>query len=113
MSHYAKIENNIVTQVLISDYETFIDSMEGEWVKTAYDSPVGELPFDATARKNFAKVGYTYDRGSDEFIPPQPYPSWVVDADTCTWVNPAAAAPDDGGLYTWDEPTASWVVISA
>jgi hypothetical protein len=59
-------------------------------------------------RKNYAGIGYTYDEQRDAFIPPQPYPSWLLSEDTCLW-NPPVAMPTDGKRYNWDEATTSWV----
>ena len=59
-------------------------------------------------RKNFAGIGYTYDRGRDAFYPPQPYPSWTLNDTTCTWEAPKAY-PSDGKNYDWDESSKSWV----
>jgi len=113
MNHYAKIENNIVTEILVADYETFIDTLEGEWIKTSYNSPIGVLPNDDNLiRKHHACVGYTYDSERDAFIPPKPHASWVFVEDTCSWVAPSTA-PDDGKKYTWVEATSNWSEIEA
>jgi len=66
----------------------------------------GGTPF----RKNYAGIGYTYDAQRDAFIPPQPYPSWVLNEDTCLWDAPVPM-PTDGQMYSWDEATTSWVEI--
>jgi len=58
-------------------------------------------------RKNYAGIGYTYDAIKDAFIPLQPYPSWLLDEDTCNWVSPVAK-PTDGLRYEWDESTLAW-----
>lgn len=111
MAHYAKIENNIVTEILAIDYETFLNSLEGEWIKTSYNSPVGVLPVEPLIRKHCACIGYTYDSERDAFIPPKPHASWVFVEDTCEW-NPPTTAPDDGKKYTWVEATTAWVEIT-
>ena len=59
-------------------------------------------------RKNYAGIGFTYDRVRDAFIPPQPFASWTLDEDTCLW-NAPVAYPDDGRHYQWDEKTTSWI----
>jgi len=77
----------------------------GTWVKTSYN---------ATIRKNYAGIGYTFDKDRDAFIPPKPYNSWVLDENTCLW-NAPVALPSDAGtgeppkMYTWDETTTNWV----
>jgi hypothetical protein len=102
MSHFAKIDsNNIVTKVIVSE-KNFINSGkvgdEFLWVQTSYNN---------NFRKNYAGVGYTYDKTRDAFIPPQPYSSWLLDEDTCRWDAPTPM-PDDSKNYRWDEDTTSW-----
>ena len=111
MAHYAKIESNIVTEIIVVDYETFLDSLEGEWIKTSYNSPEGVLPVQPLIRKNCACIGYTYDSERDAFIPPKPYNSWALNESTCQWESPIAK-PDDGKDYEWDEATTNWVEIT-
>ena len=115
--HYAKIENNIVTQVIVAEaefFDTFVDDSPGEWLQTSYNTQGGvHLNGDTPLRKNYAGVGYTYDSVRDAFIPPQPYPSWTLVEDTCLWEAPVVY-PADGSIdkmYTWDEDTTSWVEV--
>ena len=61
--------------------------------------------FKDRTRKNYAGPGYTYDEDRDAFIPPQPYPSWVLNEETCGWEAPSER-PD--GKYNWNEETQSW-----
>jgi hypothetical protein len=98
MSHFAKIVDNIVTTVIVAD-QSFVDSQDGEWVQTSYNS---------NFRKNYAGIGYTYDETRDAFYAPQPYPSWTLNEDTCRWESPTPY-PDDDKHYTWDEDTLSWI----
>lgn len=111
MAHYAKVENNIVTQVIVAEpefFDTLVDPSEGEWVKTSYNTTKGvHLTGKTPLRKNYAGIGFTYDTARDAFIPPQPYPSWLLDEATCRW-NAPVAYPEDGVMYTWDESTTSW-----
>ena len=112
MAHYAKIVNNIVTQVIVAEpefFETFVDSSPGEWIQTSYNThggvhSEGGIPL----RKNYAGVGHTYDATRDAFIPPQPYPSWVLNETSCIYEAPVPY-PTDGLMYEWDEDTTSWV----
>ncbi len=88
-----------------------MDSSPGQWIQTSYNTyggvhANGETPL----RKNYAGIGMTYDATRDAFYAPQPYPSWVLDEDSCIWEAPTAM-PDDGQSYTWDEATTSWVVV--
>ena len=115
MAHYAKVENSIVTQVIVAEpefFETFVDSSPGEWIKTSYNTHGGvHLEGNTPLRKNFAGIGFTYDATRDAFIPPQPYASWTLNEDTCQWEAPTPY-PTDGLKYVWDEDTTSWVEIT-
>jgi hypothetical protein len=62
-------------------------------------------------RKNYAGVGYVYDEFRDAFIPPKPFPSWVLNEQSCLWESPIPM-PNDGKMYIWDENTQSWVEYS-
>jgi len=106
MSHFAKIDsNNIVTQVIVAEQDFINSGAVGDsflWVQTSYNN---------NFRKNYAGIGYTYDKTRDAFIPPKPYPSWTFVEDTCQWKAPSAM-PDDGKRYEWDESTTSWKEIT-
>jgi len=105
MSHFAEIDNNNIVQRVIVAEQDFINSgAVGDsfrWVQTSYNN---------NFRKNYAGKGYTYDQTRDAFIAPQPYPSWLLDEDTCRWEAPTPM-PDDGKMYVWDEDTTSWVIV--
>ena len=104
MSHFAKLENNVVTQVIVAEQDFINSGQVGDsflWVQTSYNG---------NFRKNYAGVGYTYDRIRDAFIPPKPYPSWLLNEDTCLWDAPVAM-PDDDQRYTWNEETSNWNLI--
>lgn len=119
MAHFAKIQNGKVTKVIVAEpefFDTFVDDSPGQWLQTSYNTRGGvhydpetrEPDGGEALRKNFAGIGHTYDPTRDAFIPPQPYPSWLLNDDTCLW-EPPTPRPDDGGTYTWDEDTTSWV----
>jgi hypothetical protein len=113
MSHFAKVQDGIVTQVIVAEpefFDTFVDSSPGEWIQTSYNTHGGQHPEGRPLRKNYAGVGYTYDRTRDAFIPPKPFASWVLNEDTCLWDAPTPM-PTDGKLYQWDEATTSWVEV--
>ena len=113
MAHFAKVNNGIVEQVIVAEpefFDTFVDSTPGEWIQTSYNTRGGQHPEGRPLRKNFAGIGYTYDRTRDAFIPPQPYASWVLNEDTCLWDAPTPY-PTDGKQYQWDEDTTSWVEV--
>ena len=115
MSNFAKIENGIVTQVIVVGNADTANAegvemeaigaafcehlLGGDWKQTSYNGKM---------RKNYAGIGYTYDAGRDAFIPPQPYPSWVLDEATCQWNSPTPM-PTDDKRYAWDEATQNWI----
>jgi len=122
MSYFARIENNLVTQV-ISAEQDFIDSGfvgdPANWVQTSYNTrggvhygQDGNPDGGVALRGNYAGVGYTYDPTNDVFYAPQPYPSWTIAAPTWTWTAPVPR-PTDGKLYTWNESTQSWTEVTA
>jgi hypothetical protein len=114
MGHYAKVVDNRVTQVIVAEPEffiTFVDTSPGEWIQTSYNThggvhQLGGVPL----RKNYAGIGFIYDRVRDAFIPPQPYPSWILDDDTCLW-NAPIPYPQDEKYYEWNEETLDWKEI--
>ena len=112
MGHFAKVVDGVVTQVIVAEpefFETFVDSSPGEWVQTSYNTHGGVHANGGTPlRKNYAGIGFTYDRERDAFIPPKPFASWLLNEDTCLWEAPVPI-PTDGGSYVWDENTTSWV----
>lgn len=89
MSNWAEIDNNNqVIRVLVCDnndpngdegYQWLINNFGGTWIKTSYNNKI---------RKNFAGIGYTYDKIRDAFIPPKPDNAISLDENTCTWIVP-------------------------
>jgi len=111
MAHFAKVENGVVTTVIVIDQETLNTGHWGDpslWVQTSYNTQGGQHPEGRPLRKNYAGIGFTYDSVRDAFIPPKPYASWVLNEDTCNWGAPTPM-PTDNKRYTWDEPTTAWV----
>ncbi len=134
MAHFAKVVDGIVEQVVVAEQD-FIDTQEGTWVQTSYNTRQGvhyryeektliSLDYEGNEvtdvhpawpvpsgqdglRKNFAGTGYIYDSVRDAFYPPQPYPSWTLNEDTCWWEAPVSK-PDEGNPYEWNEDTLSW-----
>lgn len=112
MSHFAKVENGIVTQVIVAEQDVIDSGLFGEgWVQTSYNTyggvhKNGGIPL----RKNYAGIGYTYDVVRDAFISPKPFASWVLDENTCLWNSPTPM-PTDGKMYAWNESTLSWIEI--
>jgi len=116
MGHFAKVVDGKVTQVIVAEpefFQTFVDSSPGEWIQTSYNTYGGEHKLGGTPlRKNYAGVGFTYDRTLDAFIPPKPFDSWTLNEDTCLWQAPVPM-PDDGKIYVWNEETTSWDEVPA
>jgi hypothetical protein len=111
MSHYAKVLNGQVTQVIVAEpefFNTFIDTTPGEWIQTSYNTKANVHALGGTAlRGNYAGIGYIYDRTNDVFYPPQPYPSWHLNNVTWTW-EPPVPYPDLTAYYCWDEAAQTW-----
>ena len=117
MGHYAKIENNVVVQVIVAKADV-ITERSGEWIKTSYNTRGGVHynPDDLTEqsvdqskalRKNFAAAGMIYDRERDAFYNPQPYHSWTLNETTCYW-EPPVEQPIGGNPHVWNEENQTW-----
>ena len=112
MSHFAKVENGIVTQVIVAEQDVIDSGLFGTgWVQTSYNTRGGQHPEGRPMRKNYAGAGFTYDSGRDAFIPPKPFASWTLNETTCQWDAPTPM-PTDNKRYTWDEATTSWVEVT-
>jgi len=121
MSHFAKIENGIVTQVIVAEPDFISTGALGDpasWVQTSYNTRGGihygadGQPDNGEAlRANYAGIGYIYDSTNDVFHAPQPYPSWTISAPTWIWTAPTPY-PTDGAQYTWNEETKSWIQVT-
>jgi hypothetical protein len=111
MGHFAKVVDGKVTQVIVAEpdfFQTFVDSSPGEWIQTSYNTKGGVHILGGTPlRKNYAGIGYTYDRERDAFIPPQSFPSWTLNEESCLW-EPPTPMPTDNKIYTWNEETLTW-----
>lgn len=112
MSHFAKVEEGIVTAVIVAEQDV-IDSgaFGGGWVQTSYNTHGGQHPEGRPLRKNYAGIGYTYDEQRDAFIPPKPFASWILNEETCLWDAPIPY-PVDGRSYDWDEASTSWRALN-
>jgi len=124
MAHYALLdENNVVTQVItgrdeddhhggVTDWESHYGDFHDQTCKrTSYNTHGNQHPNGTPFRGNYAEIGSTYDEDRDAFIPPQPYPSWVLDEETLLWVAPDPY-PTDGNQYDWDEESQGWTLLS-
>lgn len=120
MAHFARVNaSGIVERVIVAD-QAFIDSLPDRtsWVQTSYNTRGGihygpdQKPDGGVAlRKNYAGDGFTYDSARDAFIPPKPFPSWLLNEESCLWEAPVPA-PEGGGLFDWDESAGAWVPIA-
>ena len=113
MAHYAFLDaDNVVTEVITGIDET--ELIEGLLPETWYGNFRGQVckrtSYHNNIRYNYAGIGFAYDTGRDAFIAPQPWASWVLDEATCLWVAPVAR-PSEGGPWSWDEDTESWVAV--
>ena len=141
MAHYAFLdENNIVTEVITGvnenitqidtdgteiggsgeAWESFYGNFRNQVCKrTSYNSFAGkkrnpetnELTEETGFRKNFAQIGYTYNLELDAFISPSPYPSWVLNEETCSWDAPTPMPVVENKAYSWSEDDLSWQEI--
>ena len=113
MSHFAKVENGTVTQVIVIEQDVLNLGHWGDpasWVQTSYNTHGGVHTNGGTpVRKNFAGIGYTYDSERDAFYAPQPFASWILNDDTCVWQAPVERPTD--GNHVWDEETVSWLAV--
>lgn len=117
MSHFAKVENGIVTQVIVADQDFINSGIVGDysiWKQTSYNTrgnihygPDGQPDGGVPLRANYATIGCIYDEAHDVFYPPKMYNSWVINESTWTWEAPIPE-PDDGKLHVWNEETISW-----
>ena len=121
MSHFAKVVEGIVTQVIVAepDFEGIVnDKTAGEWIQTSYNTRGGvhyetnsntpSLDQSKALRKNYAGIGYSYDKERDAFIPPKAYPSWVLNEQTCRWESPVPYPDDNSNMHFWNEELQIW-----
>jgi hypothetical protein len=124
MAHYAFLnENNIVTEVIVGVDENIFqidfnentvggssDSWE-DWYKNFRNQDCKRTSYNGNFRKNYAGIGYYYDSIRDAFIPPKPFPSWILNEQTCLWESPIPY-PNDGNTYQWNEETSNWIQLN-
>jgi len=119
MAHFAELNNNnIVQRVVVIHNNELLDSDNVEqeslgiaFCKSLFGGTWKQTSYNSSIRKNFAASGHTYDNSRDAFIAPKPYPSWVLNEDTCVYV-PPVSRPDDDKNYYWNEATVSWVEVT-
>jgi hypothetical protein len=114
MSHFAKVLDGKVTQVIVAEkefFDTFVDTSAGTWIQTSYNTYGNQHPEGKPLRGNYAGIGYTYDPINDVFYAPQPYPSWILNNTTWLWEAPVAY-PIDGKVYKWNESITNWEEVT-
>ena len=124
MAHFARIKDNIVDYVVVGrdedeNNEDLLAHDEYIYKRTSYNTHGGiyytngqpSLDQSKAFRKNYAGIGYYYDSIRDAFIPPKPFPSWILNEDTCLWQSPIPY-PNDGKRYTWNEEIGNWIEIN-
>ena len=112
MAHYAFLdENNVVTEVIPGINETeVIDGLSPEeWYGSFRGQVCKRTSYNNRIRKQYAGIGYTYDAVKDQFVAPQPFPSWTLDSNN-DWQAPT---PKPEGSFYWDEETLAWVALNA
>lgn len=111
MTHFARVQNGIVTEVIVIEQEMIDTGLWGppnEWVQTSYNTHAGiHRHGGQPLRKNYAGIGHTYDEELDAFIPPKLFDSWILDETTCLWKAPIEC-PQDGNMYLWNEQDQIW-----
>lgn len=118
MAHFARLEDNVVKEVIVINNHSIENkdfpesekiginyildelNLDGIWLQTSYNR---------NFRKNFAGIGYIYEPNIDAFIPPKPFDSWILDKDTGIWTPPTPYPNDTSKEYFWDETKKSWV----
>lgn len=116
MAHFAELDNNNIVQrvIVVSNDDCKDESgnesetvgaafcerlLGGRWIQTSYNHNI---------RKQYAGIGYSYDQSADVFVAPQPFTSWILDANH-DW-QPPVVKPE--GNYYWDEESLSWKEIT-
>lgn len=118
MTHFAKIQNNTVTEVIVAEQDVIDSGLFGDaasWIQTSYNTRGGVHygadgnPDDGQAlRGNYAGIGYVYDPALDAFYAPQPFASWTLNTTTYTWQAPVPYPLEQDGPFAWNEAAQSW-----
>ena len=124
MAHFARLKDGFVDFVVVGRDEDenneHLLAHDG-WIykRTSYNTHGGihytngepSLDQSKAFRKNYAGIGYYYDSIRDAFIPPKPFPSWILDEFSCLWQSPIPY-PNDGKMYEWNEEIGNWIEIN-
>ena len=114
MSHFAKVLDGKVVQVIVAEkefFDTFVDSSPGTWLQTSYNTHGNQHPEGRPLRGNYAGIGYNYDATNDVFYAPTPFPSWILNNTTWLWEAPVAM-PTDDKKYKWNESITNWEEVT-
>jgi hypothetical protein len=95
------VDNGVVTNIVV-----WGDQSEDQFSEEGHDRVE-----ETTGWEHQPGIGWTW---TPEFgyRPPQPYPSWVWDAELFEWVAPIPQPPEDeceNGWWSWDEEGQEWV----
>jgi len=123
MAHFAKLDenNNVLAVHVVNNDVITIDGNESEQAGIDFLTSLHghtlwkQTSYNATTRKNYAGVGFTYDASLDAFIPPQPWNSWTLNETTCQWEPPVAYPtfdPENSRFYGWFEPNQQWIELT-
>lgn len=122
MAHFARVNKDwVVEEVIVVNNDILLNEqgLECDWLGEQFcQSLYGahtkwiQTSYNGNKYKNFAGIGFTFDPCRNAFIPPRPFPSWVLDEAACLWEAPATH-PADGLLYAWDEGSVSWIQVAA
>ncbi len=127
MAHFAQLDkNNVVTQVIVVSNSDTSDAngVEDESIGVAFckkllgaNTKWKQTSYNNNTRVRYAGIGYSYNETLDAFIPPQPFPSWVLNEETADWESPVGPAPElteeeleARSFYRWDEENGEWVI---
>lgn len=119
MAHFAELDdNNFIKQVIVVHNNELLDELGNESEQKGIDFCISlfggrwiQTSYNGSLRKNFASIGYTYDPVANHFFAPQPYPSWILDANA-KWQAPTPMPVEEKKLWTWNESTLSWIEVT-
>lgn len=121
MAHFARIEDNIVTDIVVVSNDEIKDDNGNEseeigvnFLKNAFgqDTIWKQTSYNHNIRKNYAMIGGTYDSERDAFIANKIFPSWVLNEETCNWEAPVPIPEDhETNPVRWDEENQQWVEL--
>jgi hypothetical protein len=110
MAHFAEVIDGVVERVIVADSQEWCETnLGGTWVQTSYNTRGNQHPEGRPLHKNYAGIGFTWD--GTGFAEPKPFASWTKNTESYLWEAPTPMPVEEGKLFTWDEPTVSWVEL--